>query len=213
MQKTAIKKHTGGGSAAALAILPPRVDTRWLQSELDRHGFTQRAAAERLDIDAAAFSLRVNGKRKWQLEEVAELSRMLNAPFLDVVARLGVDPPNVGGTMRISGLVDASGAVSWPQGASSVVPRPPDAGHDCLALRVQANGPLDGLVLYASASIPAAECVGRFCLVELNGESLLRIVKRGTSRAKFDLLARENASTRLRDVEIEEARPIVWARL
>jgi transcriptional regulator with XRE-family HTH domain len=55
-----------------------KVDTRWFQDRLTDKRMSQRKLATMIGIDPGALSLALHGKRKFTVDEVSEIARLLN---------------------------------------------------------------------------------------------------------------------------------------
>ncbi len=67
-----------------------KIDTRWFQDRLADRQVSQRKLASMLNLDPAAVSLMVRGKRKMSAAEAAEVARVLNVSVDEVLARAGI---------------------------------------------------------------------------------------------------------------------------
>lgn len=66
-------------------------DKHWFKVRLAELGHTQRALAKVLDIDPAAVTLMLQGKRKIELKEAVALARLLDVSVEEILERVGVD--------------------------------------------------------------------------------------------------------------------------
>lgn len=67
-----------------------KIDTRWFQDRLTDKKLSQRKLASLLNLDPAAVSLMLRGRRKMSAAEAAEVARVLGVPVKDVLVRAGV---------------------------------------------------------------------------------------------------------------------------
>jgi len=67
-----------------------RVDTRWFQDRLADKRLSQRQLAARMNLDPAAVSLMLRGRRKMSAAEAAEIARYLGVEVDDVLHHAGV---------------------------------------------------------------------------------------------------------------------------
>lgn len=67
-------------------------DTRWFQNRLADQRLSQRRLAAMLNLDPAAVSLMIRGKRRMSAAEAAEIARFLGVSVEEVLVRAGVSP-------------------------------------------------------------------------------------------------------------------------
>ena len=97
--------HATKSHAAAAKDHP---DKHWFKVRMAELGHTQRALAKILDLDPAAVTLMLQGKRKIEVKEAVALARLLDVSVEEVLSRVGVD-------MR--GVRKPDGAASGPSAA------------------------------------------------------------------------------------------------
>lgn len=66
------------------------IDTRWFQDLLTDRRLSQRRLAREIGIDPSAVSLMFRGKRRMQMAEAAQVSRLLGVPLDDVIRHAGI---------------------------------------------------------------------------------------------------------------------------
>lgn len=69
------------------------VDTRWFQNKLHDKHISQRSLARMLELDPAAVSLMLRGRRKMTAKEAAEIARLLGVGVDEVLTRSGAGAP------------------------------------------------------------------------------------------------------------------------
>ena len=67
----------------------PRIDTMWFRGKLADKRLSQRKLALLMDIDPAAMSLMIRGKRKMSVTEAAEIAKFLGVGVDEVLLRAG----------------------------------------------------------------------------------------------------------------------------
>lgn len=72
--------------------MDPQIDTRWFQNQLADKRLSQRQLAKRMDLDPAAVSLMLRGKRKMTANEAVEIANMLGVSADEVLMRAGSAP-------------------------------------------------------------------------------------------------------------------------
>lgn len=193
---------------------PHPVDTAWFRRRLAELDMTQAALAQAVDIDTAALSLLLRGRRRLGIEEVGPLARSLRVSPVELLRRAGVDSP--ADEVAIAGSVGSRGAITWTDTAHTV-PLPPDAPSDAVALRCSAElSPLwRGWVLIAHARHEShtLDVVGRLAICQAEGDPAATVahVERGIDRDRFDLTPPGGGDT-LQDVRLAWAAPILWIR-
>lgn len=75
--------------------LGEQIDTRWFQERLADKHLSQRKLAHFMDLDPAAMSLMIRGKRKMSAQEAAEIASFLGVTTDEVLARAGAAPTMV----------------------------------------------------------------------------------------------------------------------
>lgn len=187
------------------------VDKTWLRQKLDQLGYTQAFVADKLGLQPAGVSRRMNGTYEFTLEEAAALADLIRVPYLTLIEKLGVALPS-GTTSADSGFTPLLGTLAGEgfeasSNASAAVPS--QAPTADAALRVYDVGPLDAATVYLGAATPAATCIGRLCYVEaLQG---LYVIRRGANAGNYTLVSPRGE--RKHEVALGEVRPALWVRL
>jgi transcriptional regulator with XRE-family HTH domain len=70
-----------------------QVDTRWFHNKLQDKQMSQRGLAKLLDLDPAAVSLMLKGRRKMSAAEAAEIANLLGVSVDEVLTRSGAGMP------------------------------------------------------------------------------------------------------------------------
>lgn len=68
------------------------VDTRWFQDRLADKRLSQRKLASMMNLDPAAMSLMIRGKRKMSGAEAAEIAKFIGVSVDEVLVRAGATP-------------------------------------------------------------------------------------------------------------------------
>jgi transcriptional regulator with XRE-family HTH domain len=66
------------------------MNIQWIVDELRIKGISQRELSKQLNLDIAAMSRTLNGKRSLQIHELVTIARILNIDFNRVIAKLGL---------------------------------------------------------------------------------------------------------------------------
>ncbi|GEO81315.1 XRE family transcriptional regulator [Pararhodospirillum oryzae] len=178
-------------------------------------GLSQYALANLLGVNQSTVAYYERGRnipKPWIVEDIARLLNV-SASYL-LYGREHADPP-----VPIMGRVEAGGVVVYEaETPTETVEAPPGVSSRTEALRVEGDAlwPVyraGDLLFHAVADLHRApeEVWGRDCVVRTaSGATLVRLVKRGRTRALFTLAA-FNAPDE-EDVALDMAAPIRWIR-
>ncbi|SOD41340.1 helix-turn-helix domain-containing protein [Nitrosovibrio sp. Nv4] len=195
--------------------MPQPIDTTWFRHRIEDKKISQRKLAVKLDLDPAAVSLMIRGKRKMSLEEAARLSEVFGVPVEEVMERGGIEPPKaLEGKVPVVGWADNQGLVHIEQIEGPLfVPSPPGVGDNASALRL-----LDGWVVYYTRSDRLEpEAVGRLAVIQTaeGGPRYMRILNRGYEPGKWNLTpfrTPRGDAEKVDGVRIDWAAPVSWIR-
>ncbi len=201
----------------------PKPNYKWFEQLLRDNKLSQRELARRLRMDAGGLNRRLKGRARLKLEEAAEIATLLGVPVDDVLVNAGVNVADhtkgrsktvpvvgwVGGDMRIH--------LERVPGLRSIeAPPVPIAGLKALRFQTAMSriDDLDGAILYFQpADAVDAEAIGKQCVVTTaDGETLLRVVRPGYQRGRYNLTNRTDG-TLTPDVVLESAARVIWMRL
>lgn len=228
-----MKKNPQGGNP--LTVNP---DTQWFDRMFEKVGVYKRTAAQRMGVDPAIMTRLINGKNNWSLEYALEVAKILNVTLRQLLveglrvdvrryeAVLGPAAPAMAApapaadqvhesaagyaSVPVIGYLDDQGA-AWPNSGSTAGVEAPTRGK-VEALRLRSIGPFDGTLVYVSEAKRAADCLGKLCLVQ-SPTAALRIVRRGSSADRFDLVSPRNPMERVPDATVDSVRPVEWIRV
>jgi hypothetical protein len=172
---------------------------------------SQRGLARAMQLDAAAVSLMLRGRRAMKVSEAAEIARLLGVPADEVMTHAGV---RTAGTMQVAviGSVDGAGEVTFA--SSGTVPHLGGALPAAVsAVQCQTSRSvidhMDGWVLFvpdARSGIPA-ESVGRLSLCRIRGGLVyLAAPTRSYTRGRWDLSGPAGTA---KAVDLEWAVPVL----
>lgn len=196
------------------------VDTEWFRQKIQDRGLSQAKVARKIGLDPGAFSLMMTGspRRKWHLHHVEAIAPVLGVSMAEVMEHLGIEAPLHGALspaprktppVQLVGSIEASGVVA-PAAEQRVVQNPPAGGF--AAFRTEAFGV--PAVLFAETATPAAECIGRLCLIDTGeGRQVVRRLARGLFDGTFDLHPWIGNGPVETDVRLSKVHPIGWAKL
>jgi transcriptional regulator with XRE-family HTH domain len=116
------------------------------------------------------------------------------------------------GFAPVVGVIDDAGDANDTADAANVplVEAPLSKKFD--VFRLHSLGPYDGTLFFVGEAQPPESCVNRLCLVRGRSRSSLRIVRKGSAGATFDLVNPRNPLDREVNASLEVARPVTWLR-
>lgn len=171
----------------------PPINTKWFRDQLADRGMSQRSLARLINLDPAALSLMLRGRRAMKLEEAGNIARLLGVPVAEVLHHAGVEISSLGASVAITGWLDPHGEVHFEPDLGEV-DRPHDLPSDVTAIQCRTAGSdldyMDGWLLYVSKpSQPVAtEHIGRLCLVRIAaGVVYLAQLRRGYRPARWNI--------------------------
>jgi hypothetical protein len=193
------------------------INRRWFETQLANRKLSQRRFAALIEIDPSAMSLMLSGKRKMSAIEAGEVAKHLGVPVDEVLRHAGVSvPTDTEKNVPVVGVVGDRLEVKMGRVPGPVsVPAPADAkGYkNCRALRVQADGPMNGwLLLYRPTDGVSLEAVGRLCVVRKVGDDRLyvRWVNRGYDAGWFNLSSLGMGESE--HTMLDSASPVLWIK-
>lgn len=184
------------------------VDTKWFREMLAERDLSQRRFAHAMQLDPAAMSLLLRGKRNVKLDEAQRMAEILRIPVSIVLAHFGVRAlknENKDGVPLV-GIVDEHGLITRSEG--EYVARPQEIDEYAVSL----YGANNQWVYYVSGTeSPIADCVNRLCMAQVKGEAhaLLTYIRKGI-RGGYTI---QNARDIMpQEAEIEHAAPVILIR-
>jgi DNA-binding XRE family transcriptional regulator len=187
----------------------------WFQERLRSIKLSQRQLAKRIELDPAAVSYMLSGKRAMSMDEAKKIAAILLVPVTEVMRQAGIDVIDDVRKVPIAGHLNGRGVVSLlPRGTHDVVVAPADVptGSFCLQMRA-VNSARDGwLYFIAGDQLEPGECLDRFCVVALkDGALMLCTVRRGYKRELFNLvLMADGEPSVLENKELMWGARVLW---
>ncbi len=127
-------------------------------------------------------------------------------------SRLHEVQPAYAATAKVIGFVTDEGDVEAAETINlPVVACPAEKRYD--ALRLHSMGPFDGATFFLSDEAEPAGCLNQLCVTKVGSHQSLRIVRKGASPARFDLVHPKRSTDRISDVELSSVRPVSWVKL
>lgn len=168
------------------------MNTSWFRDRLADKKLSQRKLAQMLDIDAAAASLMLRGRRKMTPHEAHQIAVILGVPLNEVMRNAGIDVVEDVRKSVIAAYVDERGQViSMPNGTHDVTLGPADCPVGTYAVQVRSHASVkDGWLLFVTpAQTPAADNMDQLCLVATtDGKQYVAVVRRGYRRDTHNLI-------------------------
>lgn len=177
---------------------------------------SMRGLAQRMGMQHSQLSLTLNGQRKMQLEEAAQLSQIFGVPLHQIVINTGIAVrPTSGRRTPVIGFVGTDGSVTM--NGPDVIERteaPDDLPDEAVAVQCRTAGSslewADGWVaFFRKAHAIDPEAIGRLSFVKIkDGPYALATVKRGYQPGTYNLsgiMSRQN-------VPLECAAPVLVVR-
>lgn len=192
--------------------MAPTVKTHWFKQRLAERELSQRQLARLMNLDHAAISLMLRGKRRMTVEEAAQLAVLLQATTAEVLDAAGVQVRG-GEQVRIASVLMPDGSVMpVAEGLHDMVPAPPNLPVEAVAIQARTAGLEDGWLYYHGvAHNRPDQCVGAFALVAVRGNGLmLAHIRRGYRPGTYNLI--DHAGRPTHSVELAWASPILWVQ-
>jgi transcriptional regulator with XRE-family HTH domain len=93
----------------------------WLQSEIDKRGWSQSDCARAADLNRAVINKLLNGKSKPQPHTLAAIARAFKIPIEIVYRAAGLLPPNTDGDERLEELIHVFKSIQSPQRRATAI--------------------------------------------------------------------------------------------
>lgn len=168
------------------------IDGRWFKDALRDRKMTQRQLAKAVGMDPSSLSLLLSGKRRMTVGTADLIAKAIGVSLDEVIVHAGVkigerDAPTVG----LIGYVDGAASAHIASDHMGKVRSPVVDGCDAAIAMRTAQTELDmvhGWVGFLSAEEPCTDSVvDRTCVVRTGGETLLRLVRRGSTAGTYTL--------------------------
>ena len=145
-----------------------------------------------LDIDPAAASLMLRGKRRMTPHEAHQISVILGTPLNEVMRHAGIDVTEDIHNCPVTAHVNEHGAVTlMPPGTHDLAKGPADCPMGTYAVQVRSHASIkDRWMLFVTpAQQPAEKNLDLLCLVATaDGKQVMAVVRRGYRRDTCNLV-------------------------
>ena len=192
------------------------MNTRWFRDRLKGIELSQRGLAKLLDVDAAAVSYMLRGKRKMTLQEANRISQILGVPASEVMRQAGIKVDDNIKRVPVSGVCDATGNITMlaPKTHEHII-APADVPADSFAVQVRSPGHTkDGWLFFVSAEQrEPREQIDSMCLCALaDGTQVLAYVRRGYRKDAFNLTLSTDSGKLMQDQQVSWTSPVLWIK-
>ena len=191
------------------------MDTLWFKDRLADKKISQRGLAKLLELDAAAVSLMLRGKRKMTPHEAHQISMILGVPILEVMRAAGIDITEDVRKVPIAAHMDSYGnIIAMPNGTHDIVIGPGDCPVGTYAVQVRTHASIkDGWLLFVSpAQGDPGNHIDNMCVCATkDGKHLMGLIRKGYRRENQNLILWPSHET-ITDVQIAWASPVLWIK-
>lgn len=192
------------------------VDTIWFKNLLADKRMSQRGLAKQLNIDPAAVSLTLRGKREMKIAEAAAIARLLGVPADEVMEHAGVRISSKNMLVPIGGTMDGTAEIHIDMQTYGSIHHPGgELPQEAIAVLCKTEGTdlahMDGWLLLAEAGFEERgimpEAVGHlsFCRIGGGGIYVAKVV-RGMHRGRWTL---HTPTGVMKDIVVEWAKPVL----
>jgi transcriptional regulator with XRE-family HTH domain len=123
------------------------MDKSWLQERLAEKKISQRKLSALLGLDQGSMSRTINGKRRLQVSEAAEISLIFGESLDEVLSRFGVIEDHARVNIKISGVIGSDGKMAVIEEPVSVAP-PKSAIGELACVQIRCDHPLDRAIIF-----------------------------------------------------------------
>lgn len=202
---------------ASVSVVQSRpMNTRWFRDRLKGIELSQRGLAKLLDVDAAAVSYMLRGKRKMTLNEANRIAQILGVPASEVMRQAGIKVDDGVKRVPVSGICAVDGAITMLAARThEKVIAPADVPADSYAVQVRIPGHTkDGWLFFvASEQHEPREQIDSMCLCALHdGTQVLAYVRRGYRKDTYNLTLSTDHGKLLQDQQVSWASPVLWIK-
>lgn len=192
------------------------MNTRWFRDRLKGIELSQRGLAKLLDVDAAAVSYMLRGKRKMSLAEANRIAQILGVPASEVMRQAGIKVDDNIRRVPVSGVCDAAGHITMLAAKThEKIVAPADVPADSFAVQVRSPGHTkDGWLFFVgSGQNDPREQIDSMCLCALqDGTQMLAYIRRGYRKDAYNLTLSTDNGKLLQDQHVTWASPVLWIK-
>lgn len=185
----------------------PDINKDWFTDRLRTIKISQRQLAKRINLDPAAVSYMLSGKRRMTMPEVKAIADVLLVPVTEVMRQAGIDVTDDVRRVPIAGFIGPGAVVTLlPKGTHDTVIAPGDVPHGSFALQLRVpNNPYDGWICFVSGEQqPPGELLDRYAILATSdGQMLSALIRRGYKQKLHNLML-------LPEGTVLENREVAW---
>ena len=191
------------------------MNRQWFLDRLQDKQLNQRKLAKMLDIDPAAASLLMHGKRRMTPHEAHQISQILGMPLNEILRQAGIEVKEDVRDCPIAAYVNEQGEVTtMPPGTHDLRNGPGDCPFGTYAIQVRSHASIkDGWLLFVTpAHAPASANADQLCLVATaDGKQVLAVVRRGYRRDTHNLVLWPSMNI-VSDAQIAWTSTVLWIK-
>lgn len=191
------------------------MNRQWFLDRLQDKKLNQAKLAKMLNIDPAAASLIMHGRRGMTPHEAHQISQILGVPLNEVLRQAGIEVTEDVSLCPIAAYVDERGAVtSMPPGTHDLQRGPADCPVGTYSVQVRSHASIaDRWLLFITPSqLPAMTNIDLLCLVATaEGKQVLAVVRRGYRRDTHNLVLWPSMEV-LSDAQIAWTSTVLWIK-
>jgi transcriptional regulator with XRE-family HTH domain len=191
------------------------MDTAWFRQQLVARKITQRTLAKQMNLDHAAVSLMLRGKRRMQPKEAQQLADVLGVKTTEILRRAGTAVRDDVQRVPITSYINGNSEVTlFPQKTHDSVEGPADCPKGTFAIQCRCpSKPQDGWLMFIAPgqNVPEKH-LDKLCLVTMsNGTSTVAVLRRGYRANTYNLM-RGNSSDVMTDINVTWVAPVLWIK-
>jgi transcriptional regulator with XRE-family HTH domain len=194
-----------------------KIETQWFVDRLAAREMSQRQLAKLMNLDPAAVSYMLRGKRKITLAEAAQLAALLDSTPSEILDRAGINNQSLK-RVRLEGSINGNAEiVAFGKGAHDMIEAPGDVPPDTVAYQCRTSGTeldrLDGQIYFVNhtKSTPI-QYVEAICVCARKaGPAVVAQIRKGYKRGTYNLVLVGSGKT-LEDQELAWASPVTWCK-
>jgi len=196
--------------------MAPLINSGWFKDRLKAIKLSQRGLAKRMNVDPAAISYMLQGKRAMSMEEAKSLADILLMPVTEVMRQAGIDVTDDVRKVPIKGYTDADHIVNFlPKGTYDTTHAPQDMPSKSFVLQHRASStPTDGWMTFVSGEEhDPKDMIDQYCYVALeNGTAMLAVVRKGYKAGTYNLISICDTCETLENKRVAKAHPVKWVQ-
>ena len=176
----------------ALSHTELMINSEWFRDRLKSIKLSQRGLAKQMNIDPAAVSYMLQGKRAMSMEEARVISAILLMPVTEVMRQAGIEVLDDVRKIPVKGFTTVDFLVTFlPKGTYDTIISPQDMPSKSFALQHRSsNSSMDGWMAFVSGEENEPhDMLDQYCYVALeDGTAMLAVVRKGYKVGTYNLL-------------------------